>query len=240
MVSLNVTDVLHANALASSAPTGIDLDAPCVAPPGVWALPSHPPVVYFLANGDRVKIGTSTNITGRVSALSLRRSNALLLLDGDHDLENVLHQHFEADRIGRTEWFVLSPRITAYIAQRKRADEMLRQPTLPPEPEGEQKATARTVRTISSRRPPTAEDRILTALQEAADPIGLESIYLDKAALTELTDLEGSTLDNNLSRLAKTGKIHRPVQGGKEIRGMYAHGPRPITPDAQEDEDDAA
>lgn len=244
MVSLNVTDVLHANAnaIAGIAPTGLDIDIARVAPPGVWTLPSHPSVVYFLVNGDRVKIGTSTNVTARVGALSLRRSNAQLLLEGGKDLEDALHNHFQTDRIGRTEWFALSASIRDYIARRVQADAVLRQPVLPAEPELEEKQdpARRIGRPTSSPRPATADSKILKALTDAADPIGLESIYLDKAALTQLTSIETSTLDNALSRLTKAGRIHRQVKEGKEIRGMYATGPHPITPAAQEDEDDDA
>lgn len=243
MVSLNVTDVLHANALAGTMPTGLDIDIARVAPPGVWALPSHPPVVYFLVNGDRVKIGTSTNVTARVGALSLRRSNAQLLLEGGKGLEDALHDHFQADRIGRTEWFVLSAGIRDYIARRIQADVTLRQPVLPAEPELEeepQKPPRRIVMPVTSPRPPSADDKILKALAGVADPIGLESIYLDKDAITRLTSVEASTLDNALSRLSKAGKIHRQIKDGKEVRGMYAHGPHPIAPDTQEDEDEAA
>lgn len=83
---------------------------------------------------------------------------------------------------------------------------------------------------IGPKKPASADDKILTALKTAADPMGIESIYLDKPAITKLSGVEGSTLDNALSRLATNGKIHRQIKDGKEIRGMYAHGPRPITP----------
>ena len=92
---------------------------------------------------------------------------------------------------------------------------------------------------LAPKKPASADDKIARALTDAADPLGLESIYLDRDAIRTLTSLEGSTLDNALTRLTKAGKVHRQVKDGKEVRGMYADGPRPITPD-QEGEDDAA
>jgi hypothetical protein len=92
---------------------------------------------------------------------------------------------------------------------------------------------------IGPKKPASADDKILTALKDVADPMGLESIYLDKPTITRITSVEGSTLDNALSRLATNGKIHRQIKDGKEIRGMYAHGPRPITPTDETDNGDA-
>lgn len=123
-VSAHMTDVLHATALhgepiPSVEPSGIE--AADVAHPNVWNHASHKPLVYFISNGDRVKIGVSTNIAARVGALSLRRSNALLLLWGSYSLEKALHQHFAADQVGNTEWFVLSNSIRDFIARRRSA-----------------------------------------------------------------------------------------------------------------------
>jgi hypothetical protein len=233
-VSLNVTDRLHANAIHGHT-SDLDIDHATIAPDTAWAQNSHAPVVYFLTNGDRIKIGTSTNITGRVSSLSFRRSNVVLLLEGDHDLENSLHRHFESDRIARTEWFVLSNRITAYIAQRNRTDAMLRQPTLPPEPLWTGGPAPEHVSTW--QKPGTAETKILEALHAFA------GTYLHKDQISELSGIPGgSTLDNTLSKLIKDSAIHRQPSSqrpGSVIRGMYAHGPRPITPTDETDNGDA-
>ncbi|TQE40250.1 GIY-YIG nuclease family protein [Streptomyces ipomoeae] len=76
----------------------------------------HDSVVYFLANGGRVKIGYTTNLKSRLGSLALRRSAALLALQGGPELERALHSHFAAYRDGSTEWFELSPEIFRYIA----------------------------------------------------------------------------------------------------------------------------
>lgn len=91
---------------------------------------------------------------------------------------------------------------------------------------------------LAPKKPASADDKILKALQDTADPLGLEVNYAHKDQIGALAKLEGSTLDNALSRLTKAGKIHRQVQDGKEIRGYYGLGPTPATD--QEDEDTAA
>lgn len=81
---------------------------------------------------------------------------------------------------------------------------------------------------LTPRKPETAEDKILAALDQLADPLGLQVNYADKDMLRALTGLEESTLDNTLSRLVKADRIHRPLDDrGKEIRGRYGPGPRP-------------
>jgi hypothetical protein len=79
----------------------------------------------------------------------------------------------------------------------------------------------------------TAEDKILAVLQRFADPLSLETVYVDKDTIRSHSGLtEGSTLDNTLGRLVKAGKIHRQMKDGKEVRGMYGLDDVPITPDS--------
>ncbi|WP_437089966.1 GIY-YIG nuclease family protein [Streptomyces sp. enrichment culture] len=233
-LSQNITDRLYANALAAVPANDHDFERAAVASDTVWIQTSHVPVVYFVTNGDRVKIGTSTNITARVGALSLRRSNAVLLLQGGNDLENALHKHFDADRIGRTEWFVLSPSIRDYITRRKEAEAALRQPYLPEEAH-EPPPRARPTRAVvipSPTKKATADQKVVHALAGAAESDGAVT-YLDKMQLTTLTGLAAPTLDNALSRLVKAGKIHRQMEDGRVVRGMYGPGPAPAADDAE-------
>lgn len=224
MVSLNVTDRLHANALTGQTTSGLDIEQVSVAPDDVWKQPSHPAVVYFLTNGDRVKIGTSTNITARVSALSLRKSNAALLLQGGNDLENNIHRHFECDRIAKTEWFVLSPRIQDYIARHKAAADALQQPVLPAEPRPLLAAdTDRRTKmhvTISQPKTPTAEERILQVLTDVQSDTTCQHIH--RVDIGRLAGVTGSTLDNTLGNLRRKDLIHRGT-----VRGTWALGPEP-------------
>ncbi|MER7806152.1 GIY-YIG nuclease family protein [Streptomyces sp900116325] len=80
----------------------------------------HDPIVYFLLNGDRVKIGYTTNLSSRITALSLRRENVILALDGGRDLEARLHRRFHGHRIPRTEWFNFDEEIQQFVRARPR------------------------------------------------------------------------------------------------------------------------
>jgi hypothetical protein len=86
--------------------------------PFPWPIPEgkHRPYVYFVRNGDRVKIGTSTNVRNRISSLSLRTSDIVLLLLGDRHGEQGLHRKFADLRIGNTEWFHYTGAVTEYVA----------------------------------------------------------------------------------------------------------------------------
>lgn len=78
----------------------------------------HESVVYFIANGGRVKIGYTTNLKSRVSALSLRTDSVLLALVGGPDLERALHARFAENRSGDTEWFEMSSEIFRFVSAR--------------------------------------------------------------------------------------------------------------------------
>jgi hypothetical protein len=90
--------------------------------------------------------------------------------------------------------------------------------------------------TSAPKKPASADDKILAALNNLADPAGIDINYSHKDQIGALAKLEGSTLDNALSRLTKTGKIHRQKKDGKEVRGYYGLGPG--TDDTTDPEDD--
>jgi hypothetical protein len=79
----------------------------------------HDPVVYFIRNGDRVKIGYTTHLAARLSALSLRRDAVVLILDGDRRLESALHSRFAGKRIPRTEWFRWDQEIETFVTRKQ-------------------------------------------------------------------------------------------------------------------------
>ena len=79
----------------------------------------HGPVVYFLENGSRVKIGHSTNLRSRVKGLALQEKDVCLLLQGGLTLERALHSTFAKDRIDATEWFVKSEKIVEFIESKR-------------------------------------------------------------------------------------------------------------------------
>jgi hypothetical protein len=78
----------------------------------------HGDRVYFVRNGDRVKIGYTTNLRGRLGALCLRPDAVLLLLQGGKGLEAALHRYFSAYRIATTEWFRYTGEIERYVARK--------------------------------------------------------------------------------------------------------------------------
>lgn len=87
-----------------------------------WTLPNgkHAPIVYFIRNGNRLKIGTSTEVKRRIRTLALRAENVALLLDGGRLLERDLHKQFADLRIGNTEWFAYDGALIDFIADQNR------------------------------------------------------------------------------------------------------------------------
>jgi len=76
----------------------------------------HAPLVYFIRNGSRVKIGWTTNLRGRLSSLALPATAVAATTPGGPDEERGIHRKFARARVGRTEWFEASPEIEAFIA----------------------------------------------------------------------------------------------------------------------------
>jgi hypothetical protein len=76
----------------------------------------HAPVVYFVTNGDRVKIGTTTHLRARIRRLCLRVEDIALVLHGTDEFERSLHERFTAHRVGNTEWFELTGQLAAFVA----------------------------------------------------------------------------------------------------------------------------
>jgi hypothetical protein len=81
----------------------------------------HDPLVYFIRNGSRIKIGWSTNLKARLSSLSLPRDSVELTIPGGPSEEDRLHEKFSRERVGRSEWFEASPELEAFIERRKAA-----------------------------------------------------------------------------------------------------------------------
>lgn len=75
----------------------------------------HSPQVYFLRNGNRVKIGTTTNLGARISGLSQLRENVVLVLHGGPELETALHRYFADYRKGNSEWFEYTNELHSFI-----------------------------------------------------------------------------------------------------------------------------
>lgn len=83
---------------------------------------THEPIVYFILNGNRVKIGYTTNLIGRVRALAQATDNVILTLAGGRELESALHDRFARFRVGNSEWFEYRADIRAYVSSKDRKD----------------------------------------------------------------------------------------------------------------------
>lgn len=75
---------------------------------------------------------------------------------------------------------------------------------------------------FTPKKPATAEDKILKALTDFADPAEIDINYLHKDDIGRAAGVEGRTRDNALTELAKAGRIHRGPD-----RGTYGLGPDP-------------
>jgi hypothetical protein len=76
---------------------------------------AHAPIVYFLRNGSRVKIGVSQNIKRRVAALSLRPDDVIRAEHGHQEWERSQHGRFAELRVDDTEWFELRGALAEYL-----------------------------------------------------------------------------------------------------------------------------
>lgn len=75
--------------------------------------------VYFIAQGDLVKIGVSTDVKKRVYALTTSNPRALRLIrriDGCRKVEAEMHKRFASLRV-KGEWFSLSGELAEYLKQ---------------------------------------------------------------------------------------------------------------------------
>ena len=77
---------------------------------------AHAPVVYFIRNGSRIKIGTTQNLKRRLAALTLRAEDVVRAEHGDQRHERALHERFAAQRAGNTEWFDLTGPLAEYLS----------------------------------------------------------------------------------------------------------------------------
>jgi hypothetical protein len=72
-------------------------------------------VVYYLRFENRIKIGTSSNPRQRLARLW--HDELLAFERGDRRVEHARHLQFSAERLGRSEWFDVSPGLEAHVAE---------------------------------------------------------------------------------------------------------------------------
>jgi hypothetical protein len=81
--------------------------------PDADVAPPRVDVVYYLRQGDRVKIGTTASPRQRFGAIW--HEEVLAFERGDRHLERRRHERFAADRFAGSEWFRVTPALTAHI-----------------------------------------------------------------------------------------------------------------------------
>jgi hypothetical protein len=91
--------------------------AQLAARPTVPSQRSHDPIVYFVRNGNMVKIGTTTNLRRRMSKLSQRMDNVVKKVPGGRDVEAQYHRRFTSLRDGKTEWFRLEGALAELLGE---------------------------------------------------------------------------------------------------------------------------
>ena len=84
--------------------------------------PAHESLVYFVRNGNRIKIGHTSNLKVRLTQMSAPAGSVVLTFPGGLPEEKRLHYVFATARVGRSEWFEATPEIEEYIAGRLAAD----------------------------------------------------------------------------------------------------------------------
>jgi len=93
---------------------------------GLLAVKRHAPVVYFVRNGNRVKIGYTQALRDRIGRLSLRPRDLVRVEHGGATHERSLHERFSAYRIGNTEWFELRGEVADHIARQETIQDRVR------------------------------------------------------------------------------------------------------------------
>jgi hypothetical protein len=71
-------------------------------------------VVYYIRFGDRMKIGTTSNLRQRMARLW--HEELVAIERGGRDRERARHTQFAARRLGTSEWFELAPELLAHTA----------------------------------------------------------------------------------------------------------------------------
>jgi hypothetical protein len=168
--------------------------------PTEWARPvelapclggRHEPIVYFVANGTRVKIGYTTRLFDRLRALTLQADAVLLLLEGGMHLESALHKRFGKHRIAGTEWFALAPEIVRYVGAR------LAQP----------QAVVRAMEASSMTSPSESRSAVEALLREFETEGRMYVQTRDFLRPGNKIERSRSWISRELARLARTGRL---------------------------------
>ena len=72
-------------------------------------------VVYFIRDGDLIKIGCTRNLKSRRRAFTSDLDAILAVTPGSFELERETHERFAAARAQRREWYHPTPDLIAHI-----------------------------------------------------------------------------------------------------------------------------
>jgi len=117
-----IDDLLPSPCLLCGSPVGIRYPSGWVCAVCEWRhgeipdadiAPPRVDVVYYLRQGDRVKIGTTANPKQRFAAI--RHEEVLAFERGDRRRERRRHQEFADARFTGSEWFRITPALAAHI-----------------------------------------------------------------------------------------------------------------------------
>lgn len=100
-----------------------------------WNAPVHQCYVYFIRQGDMVKIGRARNVSARLGNLQTAHHTELMLVGcilADEAKEVEIHNQFREHRV-RGEWFRLDADLIRFIATLPAFED--REPTRTPSPE---------------------------------------------------------------------------------------------------------
>jgi len=106
------TREIFERAIAAHKQAAIEAASPASPPQRPYA---GPPIVYFIRGHERVKIGTTTNLKRRLTAMSQPPDVVMATIPGDRNVERQMHTRFAHLRIDRTEWFRMEPDLAAFI-----------------------------------------------------------------------------------------------------------------------------
>lgn len=147
-------------------------------------------MIYFIATADRsrIKIGTTTRLTTRLTNLSTKHGKGLevvAVIDGSYDEERELHRRFAhlraLDAPGR-EWFVGGLELLEFIERKGRAWNGLDEVIDPNMPVKVDRAVVGKAKMVATHRGVSVAE----LLSEAARPT------IDKAYAAMLRELEGT------------------------------------------------
>lgn len=139
-----------AQTLEGSGDTMVDEALVVVLP---WILPrKHQPLVYFIGNGDRVKIGWTKSLGARIQTLTMNRESVLLVLAGDAVLEKALHTRFRSLQVDDTEWFEYRKKLRDYVEDRSTSSERINLDTPYPPVDAVKKMDAKDARALLEYR----------------------------------------------------------------------------------------